>query len=144
MTKYDIEWRADALRECWEMQLTPLQCAQHIGVTRAMVYMIFHNREWKNVPRPPGFTYPFPQHPKPNPLTTAQKERFLEKYVRHRQTADEFAEMCGFKRESAYRVLKGFGWKDASRPPGFQYPWPDRAWSRRRKCPTVSDLPSLE
>lgn len=60
MTRRDAEWRADALRECFEQRMTPLECAEHIGVTRAQIYAIFAGREWKNIPRPEGFVYPFP------------------------------------------------------------------------------------
>lgn len=133
MTKYDAKWRADALRECWEKQLTPLECAQYIGVTRAQIYAIFAGREWKSIPRPEGFVYPFPSLPKPRKLTADDKAAYLRRYVEDHQTPDEFAAMVGVNRESAYHVLKGFGWKDIERPPGFHYPWPDRNWSRKPK-----------
>ena len=135
MTKYDAEWRADALRECWEKKLTPRQCAEYIGVTRAMVYAIFAGREWKAIPRPEGFVYPFPGVLRQEPKPTTEKAHYLAEYVRLRQTPAEFAEMLGIKIPSAYRILLGFAWKEVERPPGFQYPWPDRRWSRRKLCP---------
>ena len=122
----DVAWRTAALAECWEKKMTPQQFADHVGVTRAQVYAIFAGRAWKTVPRPKGFTYPFPYQPVQNRSDDAWKAECLEDYVRDRMTPQEFAEHCGFRLCHAYLVLQGNAWGNLPRPEGFAYPWPER------------------
>jgi plasmid maintenance system antidote protein VapI len=125
--KRDVAWRTAALAECWEKKMTPQQFADYVGVTRALVYAIFAGREWKTIPRPKGFTYPFPYQPVQNRSDDAWKAECLEDYVRDHMTPQEFAEHCGFKLSNAYLVLQGKAWTNLPRPEGFAYPWPERA-----------------
>lgn len=124
MTKYDAEWRAEALRECWEQQLSPLECAEHIGVTRAMMYAIFRGREWKHIPRPEGFTYPFPGQVALQQQRDAWRAGVLVDYVRERMNVYQFAEHIGVQPKTAECILRGYTWKTIPRPEGFQFPWP--------------------
>ena len=126
MTKRDLAWRTAALAECWEKQMTPQQFAEHVGVTRAQVYAIFAGREWRTVPRPEGFVYPFPYQPVQNRSDDAWKAECLVDYVRERMTPQEFAEHCGFRLSNAYLILQGKAWTNLPRPEGFAYPWPER------------------
>jgi hypothetical protein len=127
MTKYDVAWRTDALRECWEQQLSPLECAEHIGVTRAMMYAIFRGREWKHIPRPEGFVYPFPGQVALHKAQAEWRVSVLVDYVRERMTIHEFAEHIGSRPRTAEYILRGYSWKDTPRPEGFQFPWPGQA-----------------
>ena len=124
MTKYDVEWRTKALEECWQQQMTPLEFAHYVGVTRAQVYAIFAGREWKSIPRPEGFVYPFPTSAKKKNEELLWQADCLKDYVRDRMSALQFSQHIGTQLGVAKRILRGKGWKSTPRPEGFCYPWP--------------------
>jgi plasmid maintenance system antidote protein VapI len=145
MTKHDVAWRTEALRECWEQQLSPLECAQYIGVTRAQIYAIMAGREWKSIPRPEGFVYPFPAHAKQKKeLTNAQKTEYIADYVRQRMSLRQFAEHIGLSTATASFILRGLGWKHIPRPEGFQYPWVKPLWFQRIRVPYTTKMARFE
>ncbi len=124
MTKHDVEWRTQALQDCWQQQMTPLEFANYVGVTRAQVYAIFAGREWKSIPRPDGFVYPFPASDKRREQELLWQEDCLKDYVREKMTALQFSQHIGTNLAVAKRILRGDAWKAAPRPDGFLYPWP--------------------
>lgn len=124
MTKYDVTWRTQALEDCWNQQMTPLEFAKYVGITRAQVYAIFAGREWKSIPRPEGFVYPFPANEKKKLQEALWQEECLNDYVREKMSPEQFAEHVGANLCLATRILRGQSWKSILRPPGFCYPWP--------------------
>jgi len=124
MTKYDAEWRRQALEECWKQQMTPLEFAQYVGITRAQVYAIFAGREWKSIPRPEGFVYPFPAKAIRKEEETRWRTECLSDYVREKMSTKQFAAHLGVTVNNALYVLRGEGWRDIPRPEGFRHPWP--------------------
>jgi plasmid maintenance system antidote protein VapI len=120
----DIEWRTQALQECWDQKMTPKQFAEYLGVTRAQVYAIFAGRTWKRIPRPQGFVYPFPANPQEKEMLW--REDCLQDYVRERMTPKQFAQHIGITVICARRILNGERWQSVVRPEGFKYPWTSR------------------
>lgn len=52
----------------------------------------------------------------------------LHDYVQARMTPKQFAEHIGTSYSGAVAVLCGKIWKDAPRPDGFLYPWPEQSY----------------
>lgn len=125
MTRRSEQWQMEALQKCWDEQMTPLQFARYAGVTRAQVYAIMAGREWKRVPRPIGFVYPFPNAKQRE--DEAWKAECLVDYVNDRMSLEDFALHVGCSLPTALKVLRGESWIAVSRPPGFAYPWPRKS-----------------
>ena len=124
MASRSEQWQMEALQKCWDEQMTMRDFAAYAGVTRAQVYAIMAGREWKRVPRPIGFSYPFPNNKERE--DDEWKADCLVDYVKGRMTVEDFALHVGCSLPTALRVLRGGGWKRVPRPAGFVYPWPKR------------------
>jgi hypothetical protein len=120
------QWLDDYVRE----RMTPLEFAQRIQRTRALVYGILAGKYWTDIPRPPEFHYPWTDEEykecgkvRPQIAEYTWKLECLQDYVKDRMTPKQFSEHVGLSLGRVYMVLKGKIWTDIPRPVGFQYPW---------------------
>jgi hypothetical protein len=58
-------------------------------------------------------------------LSVSQVEKALQDYVAHRWSYREFAYQLGISVGHAHRILSGHSFKQAVRPNGFEFPWPE-------------------
>jgi hypothetical protein len=121
MTNYNIDWRTEALRECWDQQMTPQDFAEYVGVCQDHALAILRGRGWPTIPRPEGYVFPFPSYGRRDAKWRAER---LQEYVDRRMTVEQFAEHIGMKIITAKYVLRGYAWRSIPRPEGFAYPWP--------------------
>ena len=119
--KISPEHLAEAFRRHAAENWSVRQFSRFLGLSGQGGWMIFHGYHYKDFERPKnGDPMPYVK------IDDAWKRECLEDYVRERMTPHEFAEHVGMRKAHVYGILNGKAWRTTERPPGFQYPWPER------------------
>ena len=121
-----------------EERMTLQQFARRFKLGNAAAKCLLKGLSYPHVPRPGGFAYPW-HGTKGQPRRVvpwkglSPKERHQRRYdllcayVAKRMGTAAFSRLAGVCRSTALLVLSGRAWRNVERPPGFAYPWPERA-----------------
>jgi len=116
------EWRAECealLRRYVEGRWDILQFADEAKVGYRQAQRILCGREWRSIPRPEGFAYPYPEHFRPNgmrKLTCTKVAEGLDLFWREGWCMQRLADWLGIQRHSAAMIVHGQTYREVPRP----------------------------
>ena len=57
----DADWVRECLEDYVRERMSPYDLAEHMGLSTDAAYNILWGKTWKNIERPEGFMYPWPE-----------------------------------------------------------------------------------
>lgn len=116
------EWRAECeglLRRYVEERWCVLRFADEAKVGIRQAQRILRGREWRTIPRPEGFEYPYPEHFRGNgrrKLTFQQLEEGLRLFYTRNWCVQQLADHLGITRPGASQIVRGKSYPEVPRP----------------------------
>ena len=76
----DKIWREECLVDYVRDRMTPTEFAEYVGISRDNAYGVLSGKIWKDIDRPDGFMYPWPEHEKKysKRINQTRKEKYAE------------------------------------------------------------------
>jgi predicted DNA-binding protein YlxM (UPF0122 family) len=110
----DRIWRAECLEDYVRDRMTAGEFAEHVGCSRDAAYGILSGKNWKTIPRPDGFMYPWPEHEERSSkrISKSRKALYAEGMRLYRENAwsrQELAEHLGVAMTTVRDLLKREG-----------------------------------
>jgi len=108
-TDPEYHWKEECLADYVRERMTPMQFAEHVGVSRSGAYAILSGSKWSNIPRPAAFQYPWPENTSPTVLHRQRRLAYcaaVQKFEEEQWTYRQLAAHLGVPLQTAYDAVQ--------------------------------------
>jgi len=107
----DDNWKRECLEDYVREHMTPHEFAAHVGLPRPHAYAVLNGKRWRQVPRPEGFQYPWPERENFGSRNSFRRrvheyDEAVKRFEAEGWSLSKFAKHVNVHKGSAYGIIE--------------------------------------